>query len=497
MATTTRDPRMQCVVDGDFVELVPIRYARFHGLVLLRDRDAADTTLAYARLTPDLLDAAQAVGRLLERELTLVQHPEAQIQEWIDQAYEARSGLLDKGEAFASASELARPETWPGSGSESQDLLDADGQRPVIRLVNTLLLEAVRRGASDLHFQPVDGQMAVRMRIDGLLRAHTTLPASVQNEVISRLKVMAGMDVAERRLPQDGRATVELGNRQIDLRVATIDSQFGERLVVRLLERSGSIKALDQLGMSDAMACRFRELMASSHGLILVTGPTGAGKTTTLYAALQCVDSATLNVVTIEDPIESRLSLITQTQVNERKGITFATALRSVLRQDPDVILVGEIRDADTARLAVQAAMTGHLVIATLHTNSAIGAIGRLADLGVERFRLGDAVLGVLAQRLVRRICPACSGSASESACARCEGSGTFGREGIFELLTVDAALRSAIASGASSSELLQTARSQGFTELSDDATRKVESGLIARAEANRVLNDAILPGEV
>jgi general secretion pathway protein E len=288
------------------------------------------------------------------------------------------------------------------------DLLATDGQAPVVELVNLILLDAVKGAASDIHFQPYREQLVVRYRIDGVLFDAHTVPKTLQDEVLSRIKVLGKMDIAEKRLPQDGRATVTVGERIIDLRIASLPGSYGERIVLRLLDKSTRAYSLADVGMNEATQHRFREVIAFEHGLILLTGPTGSGKTTTLYAALQEINTRDRNVLTLEDPIEYDIEGVSQTQINVKKGLTFASGLRNVLRQDPDIIMVGEIRDQETAVMAIQAALTGHLVFSTLHTNDAASAVTRLLDLGIEPYLVSSSLLAVLAQRLVRKVCSKC-----------------------------------------------------------------------------------------
>jgi len=324
--------------------------------------------------------------------------------------------------------------------------------------------------------------------LDGVLEDIRKLPRSIQEEVISRLKVAGKMDIAERRLPQDGRATVRVGTRTIDLRLASMPTNYGERIVVRLLDKSARLYRLQELGMDEFSLEQFRRLIRVEHGLVLVTGPTGSGKSTTLYGALQELDTRQRNAVTLEDPIEYQLDGISQTQINTKKGMTFASGLRSVLRQDPDIIMVGEIRDQETAMMAVQAALTGHLVFSTLHTNDAASAITRMLDLGIEPYLVASSVLGVLAQRLVRRICEQCHGdSGSVARCRHCRGTGYRGREGIYELLVIRDPIRKQIQNHAHAAEIRDTGVQDGMRLLRESGQLKVEQGLTTQEEVERV----------
>jgi general secretion pathway protein E len=315
-----------------------------------------------------------------------------------------------------------------------EDLLEAADDAPIIRMLNALLTQAARDGASDIHIEPYERHSSVRFRVDGTLREVVQPNRALHAALISRLKIMAELDISEKRLPQDGRISLRLGTRAIDVRVSTLPSAHGERAVLRLLDKSESKLSLEAVGMQGDTLRRFTGLIAQPHGIVLVTGPTGSGKTTTLYAALSRLDATRSNIMTVEDPIEYELPGVGQTQVNPKIDLTFAKALRAILRQDPDIIMIGEIRDFETAQIAIQASLTGHLVLATLHTNDAASAVTRLTDMGVEPFLLSSSLLGVLAQRLVRKVCHACAGKG----CEACGHTGYAGRTGLFELLAVD-----------------------------------------------------------
>jgi len=367
-----------------------------------------------------------------------------------------------------------------------EDLLEASADAPIIRMLNALLMQAARDGASDIHIEPYERHSSVRFRIDGTLREVVQPNRALHAALISRLKIMADLDIAEKRLPQDGRISLRLGQRAIDVRVSTLPGAHGERAVLRLLDKSQSRLTLASVGMQGPTLQRFEQLITQPHGIVLVTGPTGSGKTTTLYAALQQLDAAHFNIMTVEDPIEYELSGIGQTQVNAKIDLDFAKALRAILRQDPDIIMIGEIRDKETAQIAIQASLTGHLVLATLHTNDAVSAVTRLTDMGVEPFLLSSSLLGVLAQRLVRKICTACQGSG----CTDCGHTGYQGRTGIFELLSVDDTLRERIHSRAAESELLSAAKRQGMTSMREDGEHLVAQGITSAQELLRVTRD-------
>ena len=355
------------------------------------------------------------------------------------------------------------------------DLLDSQDDAPVIRLINGLISEAISQGASDIHIEPYENTVVVRLRIDGVLREVLQAPTKLRARLVSRIKVMARLDIAEKRLPQDGRISLTLGNRSVDVRVSTLPSRHGERVVLRLLDKDQGLRSLDALGLSDDLLARLRAALQIPNGIILVTGPTGSGKTTTLYAALNLLNDGRRNILTVEDPIEYAIDGIGQTQVNAKIGMTFAAGLRAILRQDPDVVMVGEIRDAETAQIAVQASLTGHLVFATVHTNDAVAAITRLRDMGVEPYLLASTLRAILAQRLVRRLCAACkkpailgtqeqgllasigAGSArvyEGVGCPQCRGSGYVGRVGLYEFVVVDDEIRRLIHAGADEQQM-------------------------------------------
>jgi general secretion pathway protein E len=406
----------------------------------------------------------------------------------------------------ARAVELTRQED--SSDPLLTDIRDLANQPPVVRYVNLLVRDAFDAGASDVHLEFTRAGLAVRFRVDGVLLPAPEPPRGIEQAVVSRLKLLAEMDISERRRPQDGRIRVRLEDREMDLRAATVPTMFGESLVLRLLERGSRPVTLDELGMPPEMRRKVEVLAARPHGLLLVTGPTGSGKTTTLYACLAGRHAATEKIITVEDPVEYQLPGVTQVPVQRQAGITFASALRSILRQDPDVLMVGEMRDSETADIAVQSAMTGHLVFSTLHTNDAVGAIPRLLDLGVPAFLIAATLEAVLSQRLVRRVCPSCTDTRPVSAeklallgtpesdeivesfgrgCTACRGTGFRGRAGIFELMTVSDDLRDAIAGGHSRNELRNIAEESGMAPLRWDGCRKVREGVTTIDEVLRV----------
>ena len=391
-----------------------------------------------------------------------------------------------------------------------EDLLESQDDAPVIRLINALFTQALRGGASDIHIEPFETRSVVRLRIDGTLRDLIEPARALHGAIVSRVKIMAQLDIAEKRLPQDGRITLRMAGKPVDVRVSTISTGHGERVVLRLLDKQAGRLDLTRLGMDEATLAHMDRLILEPHGIVLVTGPTGSGKTTTLYAALSRLDATALNIMTVEDPIEYDLDGISQTQVNPRIEMSFARAPRTVLRQDPDVVMIGEIRDLETAQIAVQASLTGHLVFATLHTNDAVSAVTRLVDMGVEPFLLASSLIGVGAQRLVRRLCLECRkpfaadaaqlrvlGFAptdgtlySAQGCAACNRSGYRGRTGIYELLTVDDDLRRLIHDRASEQTLRAHVLSRGIRSLRDDGMRWAAQGVISLEEVVRVTRE-------
>ena len=376
-----------------------------------------------------------------------------------------------------------------------EDLLEAADDAPIIRMLNALLTQAAKDGASDIHIEPYERSSAVRFRVDGTLREVVQPNKALHAALISRLKIMAELDIAEKRLPQDGRISLRIGGRAIDVRVSTLPSSHGERAVLRLLDKAESRFTLEGLGMDGDVLSAFARLVQQPHGIVLVTGPTGSGKTTTLYASLGRVDTATTNVLTVEDPVEYELPGIGQTQVNPKIDLSFGKALRAILRQDPDVIMIGEIRDFETAQIAIQASLTGHLVLATVHTNDAVSSVTRLVDMGVEPYLLSSSLLGSLAQRLVRKLCPACKrrddhGHWHPVGCPACGGTGYKGRTGVYELMVADDAIRGLVHARAPESELLAAAQQGGLRSMRDDGERLVRAGVTSLEEVIRVTRD-------
>lgn len=367
---------------------------------------------------------------------------------------------------------------------DASRLKDLASEEPVVRLVSRLIAGAKEARASDIHIEPGDRETSVRLRVDGRLVEHERLAPAEGLAAVSRIKILAGLDIAERRRPQDGRFSFSVAGREIDLRASTVGTNNGESLVLRLLDAAATTEDLRALGFSEAARASAADLLARPNGIVLVTGPTGSGKTTTLYAFLKSLATGERKMLTIEDPIEYRLGGVAQSQVNVAAGVTFASALRSFLRHDPDVMMVGEIRDLETARIAVQAALTGHLVLSTAHTNDAVSAVTRLRDLGLEPYLIAETLNGVVAQRLVRRVCPTCAGAG----CETCRGTGYFGRVALVETLAVDDAVREAIRSNAGETDLRALAKKAGVAALADDARAKIAAGVTTAEEVERVL---------
>ncbi|HEY1460370.1 MAG TPA: type II secretion system ATPase GspE [Casimicrobiaceae bacterium] len=487
---------------------VPYAFARAHGVLPLRDD--GDAVLVLAR--PDAsLEGIAELGRVLQRPLkTQTVNAERFAAELARVYNEASAPVAQISEDMSRDGDLARLlQDIP----KAEDLLGATSDAPVIRMINALLLQALRERASDVHFEPYEARSVVRYRVDGELRDVIEPPRALHAALVSRIKVMASMDIAEKRLPQDGRMALKLGDKSVDVRVSTLPTGPGERVVLRLLDKDSARLDLTALGMSDDTLATIDALIREPHGIVLVTGPTGSGKTTTLYAAMSRLPRGTLNIMTVEDPIEFALDGVGQTQVNPRIELSFARALRSILRQDPDIIMIGEIRDLETAQIAVQASLTGHLVLATLHTNDAVSAVTRLADMGVEPYLLASSLLGVLAQRLVRCLCPHCRRAAattsaeaallsrlglpaqptlfSPAGCEACGESGYRGRTGVYELVKIDEGLRRLIHDRAGEPVLRDACTRAGVRSLAGDGARWLADGTTSLAELLRVSGGA------
>jgi general secretion pathway protein E len=476
-------------------------FSRKHGALL----EAISEHAAHVMVREDIAAASlMELRRVLGRTLTLHRVSAAEFEPALTRFYEG--GQNAAAQAVEEFNEETDLEHLVQELPEPSDLMESEDDAPIIRLLNAIFTQAVRENASDIHIEPFENRLVVRFRIDGVLNEVLQSTRALAPVLVSRIKVMSRLDIAEKRLPQDGRLSLRVAGRPVDVRVATIPSGHGERVVLRLLDKQAGRLDLTHLGMAQATLQQLDELIHKPYGILLVTGPTGSGKTTTLYAALQRLNDGSRNILTVEDPIEYYLDGIGQTQVNSKVEMTFARALRAILRQDPDVVMIGEIRDYETAQIAVQASLTGHLVLATLHTNTAVGAITRLRDMGVEPFLLSSTILGVLAQRLVRVINPL---EASVSAASAMEKSllgvaqaeplmltrqgatrsGFKGRTGIYELVLVDDAMRQLIHAGAGEQALEQHARTH-TPSIRDDGRTKILSGMTTLEEVLRVTRE-------
>ncbi len=489
--------------------LLPYNFARRHGVVVVRVPQTGELQLLHK--PGSSLSALNETRRLMGQPLVYQQVDEESLEKQLSLIYETGSGkqstqimetMGDDIDLDHAAQALSQPE----------DLLDSDDDAPIIRLINALFTEAIKEKASDIHIEPYESRLVVRFRVDGVLREVLTPPRNVASFLVSRIKVMAQLDIAEKRIPQDGRISLKVGNRPVDVRVSTLPSSYGERVVLRLLDKQAGRLDLEHLGMDKELLKQIDPgIIKRPHGIFLVTGPTGSGKTTTLYASLSRLNTQSRNIVTVEDPIEYYLDGIGQTQVNNKVDLTFARGLRAILRQDPDVVMVGEIRDLETAQIAVQASLTGHMVMSSLHTNTAIGSISRLRDMGVEPFLLSSSLVGVLAQRLVRTLCPHCKEAYqatreeldlldvpfdmddvtlySPKGCEKCHQHGYSGRTGIYELITIDETLRNLIHKGSGEIEMIKHAR-QFSDSIRQDGMKRVLKGDTTIDEIIRVTQE-------
>jgi len=468
------------LIDPETIDQIPESLAGKHLLIpILRIGD----NLTVAMVDPLDVFALDELHMKTGLNIEPVLATETEVKKSLNQHYGAKGTL----EEVIDGLDREKLEVKPGQEMELKRLQVIADEPPVVRLVNMIIIEAARQGASDIHIEPEEDTLKIRFRIDGLLHERTGPPKYLQSAVISRIKVMAELDIAERRAPQDGRTQMKMEGRDIDIRVSCIPTIYGENVVLRLLDRSQIILELQQLGFSPLVLTQYEKLIHSPHGIILVCGPTGSGKTTTLYASLNAINSEDKNIITIEDPIEYHLAGIRQMQVNPKIGLKFAEALSAILRQDPDVIMVGEIRNVETAKAAVQAALTGHLVFATLHTNDAPGAVTRLLDMGVEPFLISSSVIAVLSQRLVRTVCAECKGKG----CKKCLQTGFRGRIGIFELMIPSEKIKGMITAKASADEIRKAAIDAGMQLLCEDGQMKVESGITTKQEVMRVTEEA------
>lgn len=488
----------------DLVEQLPIQYLKKHEFFPFQSEDG---TLRIAVNDPLDLEVLDDLRILYDQnEIRPVLVPAREILSAINRTY---------GQANDTAEQIIQDLDEEGDSQHlftelevGEDLLDETSDAPIIKLVNHIFSQAVKSQASDIHIEPYQQRLQVRFRLDGVLHNVLSPPRRLHAAIVSRIKVMARLDIAEKRLPQDGRTEVKIGERLVDVRVSCLPTAFGERVVLRLLEKSGKLLSMEEIGLTAAALAEMKRLLHLSHGIILVTGPTGSGKTTTLYAALSHINSPDKNILTIEDPIEYQLDGIGQMQVNPKINLTFARGLRSMVRQDPDIILVGEIRDRETADIAIHAALTGHLVFSTLHTNDSASAVTRLIDMGIEPFLVSTAVQAIIAQRLVRLLCPHCKetyepeeaqwaelGSSREVAgpifradgCEKCLETGYRGRTGIYEFLLLSEAIKGLVLKTSDANQINKAARAEGMANLREDGINKVIEGRTTISEVLRV----------
>ncbi len=497
-------------VDPELCSALPIHFAKKHGILpIKRDGDG----VLVATSNPLDIYPLDDVRILLNQEVKPVVIPPNAIIDAINKVYDRDSNTAQQIIEDFDEDSL---DIITSALEEPTDLLDASDEAPVIRLVNSILFQAVKQRASDIHIEPFERDLVVRYRVDGILYNVLTPPKRIQPSITSRVKIMAGLNIAEKRLPQDGRIRVTIAGKDIDIRVSIIPTAHGERIVMRLLDKTSILLKLEDIGFSADKLKVFNRMIHRPHGIILLTGPTGSGKTTTLYAALTRINSPDQNIITVEDPIEYQIKGIGQIQVNPKINLTFANGLRSILRQDPDVIMVGEVRDLETAEIAIQASLTGHLVFSTLHTNDSAGAITRLIDMGIEPFLASSSLIAIMAQRLVRIVCPDCRqkyypseeelreiGIDAKAAdkkslyravgCKNCLRTGYRGRTGIFELLVLDDDIRSLILKNYDSNTIKKTATNRGMLTLRQDGAKKVLNGVTTIEEVLRVTQEDVV----
>ncbi|HSA64797.1 MAG TPA: type II secretion system ATPase GspE [Nitrospira sp.] len=498
-------------VDHELIKKVPIHFARRYRVLPMKVDDGAIVVAATDPLeTAALDDLRLLLGMPVKAVLTTTMS----LMTCLNRAYDEASsptGAEQVMEDIAASEDLGK---IAHELDEPQDLLDATDEAPIIRLVNSVLFQAVRQRASDIHFESFERGLVVRYRIDGVLYPILTPPKHLQSSIIARLKIMAGLNIAEKRLPQDGRFAIRTAGKDVDLRVSVLPTSHGERVVLRLLEKENRLLNLSEMGFAPDRLRTIQQLIHLTHGILLVTGPTGSGKTTTLYAALSEINAPDKNIITVEDPVEYQLLGIGQMQVNPKINLTFAAGLRSILRQDPDVIMIGEIRDRETAEIAIHASLTGHLVFSTLHTNDAASAATRLIDMGIEPFLVASSVVAVLAQRLIRKVCPDCKQSYQPddeelirlgvvpgktkptfyrgSGCPACTQTGYRGRTGIHELLVLDDEIRRLIGNKADAAAIRQAAVSRGMVLLKEEAAEKIFAGITTTEEVMRMTQQEV-----
>lgn len=472
-------------IDSGILELFPLEHLRRNQTFPVHQ---TEDSLFVASANPFKPGVIEELSRKFKKRLRFVVLPPAVISDALNETYGRGRDSQEIIETISIEDDIdSNLENF-----EPEDVLESANKAPVVRFVNTLIFQSLRERASDIHLELSPEGFRIRFRIDGVLANRFSPPRKLHASVTSRIKIMAGLDIAERRLPQDGKIRVRFGDREVDIRVSSVPCAHGERVVMRLLDRKSELLTLEQMGMDAEVLNTFDGLIRRPNGILLVTGPTGSGKTTTLYGAIMRIISPDVNIITLEDPVEYELAGASQIPVKPRIGFTFAAGLRSILRQDPDVILVGEIRDDETAAMAIQASLTGHLVFSTLHTNDAASAAVRLIDMNVEPYLVSSTLIGVLAQRLVRRLCGRCrkqgdNGEWLAEGCPACSGTGFKGRCGIYELMVVDEHISSLISRGASLEEIRQQSRKNGMTSLFDNGMAKITAGITSKAEIERV----------
>lgn len=500
------------LIDPKIIELVPENLARKYELIpVLKIGNRLTCTMVDPRNIFALDEVRAKTGLIIEPAVSA----EGEIKKALNEYYGTKGSIEDLIKSI-DAEKLGVKE---GKEIDVKKLQGIVEEPVVIRLVNMVIMKAIEERASDIHIEPEEETLRTRLRVDGMLHQISAPPKHLQSAIISRIKIMADLDIAERRIPQDGRFTMKMGGKQIDVRVSCIPTIYGENVVLRLLDSSSAIMGLEELGFSKDVLVKFEKLIQRPHGIILVTGPTGSGKTTTLYASLNKINTVEKNIITIEDPVEYKLEGVRQIQINPKVDLTFANGLRSILRQDPNIIMVGEMRDHETAEIAIQAALTGHLVFSTLHTNDAPGAVTRMIDMGIEPFLVSSSIIGVLAQRLVRKICPDCKEEYKPSdeelkdigilnerrttnneqrkivffrgkGCPKCMETGYKGRVAIYELMVPDDKIREAVITKSSADEMKKIALSNGMISLKTDGIEKIKEGLTTIEEVLRVTED-------
>jgi general secretion pathway protein E len=498
-------------VDHEWIKKVPIHFARRYRVLPMKVDDGA---IVVATTDPLETAALDDLRLLLGMPVKAVLTSAMSLMSCLNRAYDEATSRTGAEQVMEDITASENLDKIAHELDEPQDLLDATDEAPIIRLVNSVLFQAVRQRASDIHFESFERGLVVRYRIDGVLYPILTPPKHLQSSIIARLKIMAGLNIAEKRLPQDGRFAIRTAGKDVDLRVSVLPTSHGERVVLRLLEKENRLLNLSEMGFAPDRLRTIQQLIRLTHGILLVTGPTGSGKTTTLYAALSEINAPDKNIITVEDPVEYQLLGIGQMQVNPKINLTFAAGLRSILRQDPDVIMIGEIRDRETAEIAIHASLTGHLVFSTLHTNDAASAATRLIDMGIEPFLVASSVVAVLAQRLIRKVCPDCKQAYQPddeelirlgvvpgktkptfyrgSGCPACTQTGYRGRTGIHELLVLDDEIRRLIGNKADAAAIRQSAVSRGMVLLKEEAAEKIFAGITTTEEVMRMTQQEV-----